>query len=70
VEEIMVSKLRIKGLIPKTKSRKKSDVIKERKRKKGIRGDCDWTVKGSPSIELPNISDLELSKSELSKLEL
>lgn len=58
----MVSKLSIKYHIPKTEKRRKSDLIDKRKREAGIRvvsdEDCDWTVDGSPSIELPDLSDL------------
>lgn len=60
--EIMVSKLSIKDRIPKTEKRRKSDSLDKRKREMGIYvgsdEDCDWTVDGSPSIELPDLSAL------------
>lgn len=58
----MVNPLSVLGLIPKTEKRRKSDLIDKRKRDRGINvesdEDCDWTVDGSSSIELP---DLEFS---------
>lgn len=60
----MVTPFSIKGLIPKTEKRKKSDAIAEAKRILGMDihqdDECDWTVDGSAPIELPDLPDLEL----------
>jgi hypothetical protein len=56
----MVSPFELIGLVPKTVRRKKSDEIKRRKQKVGIYNDeCDWTVDGSPPIELPYLKEFD-----------
>lgn len=59
----MVSPLEVKDLIPKTDKRRKSDNVKDRKREAGINvesdEECDWTVDGSPPIELPDLPEFD-----------
>lgn len=60
----MVTPFNIKGLIPKTEKRKKSDKVEELKRLLGLEiksdDECDWTVDGNAPIELPDSPNLEL----------